>query len=339
MTNFLEQSLLKKYVTMIMNSYFKEAIHKDEKWNFRCNVCGDSQKSLRKKRGWILKSKKTNEWIFTCFNCGQTHSLQYWMKKYFPEFHRMFLNEFLQLEIGSEKVILPVYEKKIEVVKKVMKKRDKFISLISNEKNELIDKSIEYVKGRLIPEEVWKKWFVCTKGVMKNRLIIPFYNKEDEIYFWQGRALFDTMYPKYLNCERERENIIYNIDFIDESKPVGVLEGVVDSLFLTNSIATLSTNWSKEIQTKLDSLKTYYIIDYDSSNDTKKRIEELLKQGKVLFNWVKFIKDLGLPKREKWDLNSVVCFLNKNITFNYNDLKRYLTVDFFDMAFFMGGDY
>lgn len=335
MTNLLEQSILRKYASIIINSRFPEAVHKNEKWNFRCNICKDSKKNLKKKRGWIEPSKKTGELVFKCYNCGKFYNLRTWLKLYFPEYHRMFLNEYLQNEVSPVKVELPVQKSK----EKVSIKKDKFISLISEEENSLIKKAQDYVTDRKIPKDIWAKWFVCSEGTMVNRLIIPFYDKEDQIYFWQGRALNSKMQPKYLNCKQSRDQAIYNIDFIDRGKEVVIVEGVIDSLFIENCIATLSTNWSEEVQKILNLLNSYYLIDYDDSNETKKRVENLIKEGKKLFNWVNFIKDLGLPKKKKWDINDVYRYTNRTEKFTFDELKCYFTNNFYDSIFFKGGDF
>ena len=41
---------------------------KDDKYNFRCVICGDSKKSSKKKRGWLLWNKDYNTYIYHCFN-------------------------------------------------------------------------------------------------------------------------------------------------------------------------------------------------------------------------------------------------------------------------------
>ena len=46
----------------------------DGNYNFRCTICGDSQKSKTKKRAWLLYSKKTSQWMYYCFNCGASLS-------------------------------------------------------------------------------------------------------------------------------------------------------------------------------------------------------------------------------------------------------------------------
>ena len=46
--------------------------------NFRCPLCGDSQKSRTKARGWLLE--KDNNFVYYCHNCGASHSFSYFLK-------------------------------------------------------------------------------------------------------------------------------------------------------------------------------------------------------------------------------------------------------------------
>lgn len=338
MINLLNESILYRYASMILESRFSDnAIKKGDRWNFRCNVCGDSKKSKNKKRGWIEKTKKTNKLIYHCYNCGVCYNLEYWMKLYFPEYHIMYLNEILQT---NEKKYPEIILQDKKEYKDKEENKDKFISLTNKNylKDKLIQKAKNYVIRREIPKNVWEKWFVCIDGIMKNRLIIPFYNKNDEIYYWQGRSLYKKIEPKYLNCKYDKDQAIYNIDFIDKQKPVIVVEGVIDSLFIKNCISVLSTNWSEVIQKKLDKMDCYFLIDYDNSNDTKKRVEKLLKEGKKVFNWIKFIKDYNLPKKSKWDVNELILYFDKKF-FIFEELENYFTNNYYDLIFFKGGNF
>jgi transcription elongation factor Elf1 len=50
--------------------------------NMRCPLCGDSQKSKRKKRGWILE-KDNSAWYY-CHNCHASHPLRKFIEEIDP---------------------------------------------------------------------------------------------------------------------------------------------------------------------------------------------------------------------------------------------------------------
>ena len=52
------------------------------KINFRCPICGDSQKSRSKARGWLLE--RDSEFYYYCHNCGISQSFSYFLKSVDP---------------------------------------------------------------------------------------------------------------------------------------------------------------------------------------------------------------------------------------------------------------
>jgi len=329
MNEILENAVFEKYLKIVMNLNFKGYSFRNSKFNFRCNVCGDSKKSSTKKRGWITLWKK--KWNFKCFNCSSSFSAYAWMKKYYPVVFRDYLREVYSQ--NSTKIIEPTVEKPIEKKETVIQKNFRNFIPILNQRA-ISDKAVQFCIDRKIPKNIYKKWFVCEEGFYRNRLIIPFYDKEEHIYFWQARSLIGKE-PKYLNSLFSKEDVIYNWDFIDKDKEIIVLEGVIDSLFVENSIAVLSTVWDWKIDKKLNALNCYYLLDYDQSKETKRRYLKLLKEKRKIFNWVKLIKDINLPPKDKWDINELIMYKNINKKLSYSNLKKYFTNDFYDSVYFL----
>ena len=104
-------------------------------------------------------------------------------------------------------------------------------------KGELFDQSIKLCKDRLIPENIWNDWYVAIDGSYKNRLIIPYKDNNNKIYNWQGKSLYEWQIPKYKNRLGENFNNIYVYYAVDRNKPVIVFEGVLDALFVKNSVS------------------------------------------------------------------------------------------------------
>ena len=44
-------------------------------YNFRCPVCGDSERNRYKARGYLYPSKDRSGFIYKCHNCGDARSL------------------------------------------------------------------------------------------------------------------------------------------------------------------------------------------------------------------------------------------------------------------------
>ena len=71
-----------KYAMMLSNRLdrFKVKNSNPYKINFRCHICGDSQKSKIKARGWLLESNNTHTFTYFCHNCGASQSFNNFLK-------------------------------------------------------------------------------------------------------------------------------------------------------------------------------------------------------------------------------------------------------------------
>ena len=63
----------------------------DHLWNFRCPVCGDSQKNKTKSRGYVYR--KQNNLFFKCHNCGDGRSISNLIKFLNTDLHKQYVME------------------------------------------------------------------------------------------------------------------------------------------------------------------------------------------------------------------------------------------------------
>ena len=332
--DFVNDSVLLKHIQVVLRNNFSECVERsDNKFNFRCNVCGDSNKSKTKKRGWIVRYK--GKLLFRCFNCGASLLAQNWLKEYFPLEYRSFITECLQTK-NNEQTHTNKKKSKNNIYDPEKYLKD--FRTIKKPHGKIFDLAIEFCYRRKIPEDEWKKWLVCpniSSNQFRNRLIIPVRNKNNEIIYWTGRSLKEGDEPKYRNCKvpvsKATSTIIKRLD---SSKPVICVEGYIDSLFIENGLPLFSTNWSQEVDEELKTFNCYYMLDTDSSKETKKRKINLLKQGRKLFNWNSFLKDNNIPNREKWDVNDLFLYMNLDRKFTFKDFKDYFTSNLIDSVLF-----
>lgn len=298
------------------------------KLNFRCNICGDSEKNLRKKRAWIYEQSGT--WMFHCFNCGVSMKFTTWLKQYQPDHYRSYLMDNLNSDDKSG------YEVKTKRVVNLFSKREpliydfykdcKFSSIINND-TQLAKDAIRFCQKRRIPEETWKKFLVCTSGRLRNRLVIPYFDKSGDIVFFSARKIYDhTEGVKYV-CQIG-DKYIYNLDFVDTTKPVIVVEGPVDAMFIENSVAMTG---AANMEIEHVKAELFYILDND---DTGRRESlKLLKKGKNVFNWKKYLEDKGLYYSKIKDINDLI--LKQNIDkIRFEDVKDYFTNSLVDTIWF-----
>jgi len=255
------------------------------------------------------------------------------MKEFFPSYYKNYYSEILRSnDDKKEKKKLPKL-KNPKVRKRNPEKKDvQYFIPIKKGKSELFEKAITLCTLRNIPEEIWSTWFVAIDGTYKNRLIIPFYDDKGKIYFYQGRSLNEYMTTKYLSRAGDY-NSIYNYYNVDKNVPVIILEGLIDSIFVENSIAITGVKIEDDRINDFENRR--FLIDYDCvTQDTRKKVISLLIKGEYVFNWKKFIKKHKLPEREKWDVNDVCLYLKKD-KFTYKELEPFFTNSIYDKVFFV----
>ena len=320
----LRNYLLRKYLNLVL-SHKDGVIVRDRYFQFRCLDCGDSHKNKFKKRGYLLFHN--NRWSFKCHNCSLSISAEKWLKKHFPIQYKQYIVELLQNR-EPENNPIPVPANVVLKEEKIDEEKIAVSSFVSINKGttDIFTKAKEFCLNRKIPENIWKKWFVSTKGKYGGRLILPFFDDEQKIYFYQARTLCGQT-PKYLNRVGDKQ--IYNIYNVDKSKPIQVCEGPIDSCFLSNAIAILGCSLSEEVVNKIKQLgEIHWLFDFDEAGIEASK--EYLTKGESVFLWKKFSQEMGLPKREKFDINDVILFLNRDKPFEFKELKRFYSSSIYD---------
>lgn len=326
--------ILEKYLEYAFGTYKSGAYFSYEKIMVRCPICQD-----KKKRAYILKNnpKDRGRWVFTCFNGGcvanDAIKATNFLKIYFPGLYEDYRKEVFSLRKWNREHLdtyVPKQSTPEPEEKKINEKNDtKHFIPINKGVGPLFDKAREYCKGRKIPTDIWNKWFVSTGGRYEGRLIIPFYDNDGLIYYYQGRTLIGQE-PKYLNRRTVTTKEIYNIHNIDRSKPVMVTEGPIDSMFLENAIATLGVKHSEKILLDLSELKCYYVFDNDK--DGRRCASSYLEDEKWVFNWDKFLRESDCAIKPK-DINDYI--LVKGISkLTFSDLQKYFTKNVYDKVWF-----
>ena len=228
-----------KYIGLISSRLQKFKKVKADLYNFRCPICGDSQKNKNKTRGYIYPVK--NNTNFKCHNCGASMSLNKFIKHLDSVLHKQYtLEKFKEGHTGKNFV---VEEPKFEFAKPVFKKS------IDLPKASTDSVAKEYLEKRKIdPDKFYYadrfKWWTNTQkktfdtiGRDEPRIIIPMYDEEKNLIGFQGRAL-DKSPNKYITIMiQEDAPKIYGLDTIDKTSPVYITEGPFDSTFVRNSIA------------------------------------------------------------------------------------------------------
>jgi transcription elongation factor Elf1 len=297
----------------------------DEKhagFNFRCPVCGDSKKSKRKKRAWIL-IKEDGRPRFFCHNCDLSCSFNNLLKEYFNKTYRKFFselsardNDYTAIKSTTAEIIeTSEYDK---LIKKDLKPIIDDVAFgVYEEVKSLTLKNLQlrvlkYLKSRKIPEKKIKELYISYKDYeengeikyyLKNKIIIPYY-KDEVVYAFQARTLMDNPdVVKYITIKEENEIKIYNFFEADEDDIALVTEGPIDSWFLRNGLSVSGSVSPHSDVVKLIEKKFGDVIwvfdNHYCDPDGKKKTEKFLWAGKKCYIWTKDLK-------EHKDVNDVI---------------------------------
>ena len=139
--------------------------------------------------------------------------------------------------------------------------------------------AFNYIKSRNITDEMIEKFNIgfCYQGPYENRIIIPSYDKDNELNYFIARSYLTKTKIKYKNPEVQKETIIWNEHLIKWDEPVYIVEGAFDSIFLENSIPMLGKFMTQNLFDKLYSSakKVIIVLDPDAWNDSEKLFHKL----------------------------------------------------------------
>lgn len=314
----------RKYLLLISPKLKLFSQKKLDLYNFRCPICGDSQKDKNKSRGYVFKRK--DDYFFRCHNCAASLNFYNFLEKVQPSILREYsLERFRKDEPKPE-------EPSIEIAKTkpVFKKRLKLKTVAELSDTHLAKK---YCIDRKIPEESlynlyyapdFKK-FVEDLGVEKNnlidddkRLVIPFFDKDKNLVALQGRTLTNSS-MRYITVKiTDESEKFFGLDRINEDEKVYVVEGPIDSLFLENAIATADSNL-----TRVDQLfdRSKFVLVFDNEPRNKEIIKLLDKAIENHYNvviWPEMIesKDINDMVLEGFTVEEIRDIIEKNTFVN-----------------------
>lgn len=233
--------------------------------NCRCPLCGDSQVSQKKARGYFYSEK--SELYYKCWNCGASTHFSKFLKGFDPNLYKTYTLEKFVQNFETKESPEPKFDE------------TKFIYKPLEIQNVEGTEAEEYLRDRMIPEDQWHRLFYARKfykwaanytdkfeGLTDehSRLIIPWFNSNGDMFAFQGRALSDhkmRYYTVMLNPDEPTK--VFGLDKLNKEKTVYVLEGALDSLFIPNSVAVGSSTLYKYGPDDVDCV---YIPDADYRN-------------------------------------------------------------------------
>ena len=286
------------YATMLSGRLerFKIRSTNPYKINFRCPLCNDSQKSLSKARGWLLE--KNNSFHFFCHNCGSSQSFQFFLKNVDGMLYKDYIAEkFLKdtkssANTSSEKTQTSEF-KQPEFNKHPLKKIKKISSLPHDHAlKKYIDKrripSSQHYRLYYAPKfKTWINSIIPNKfeniGKDEPRLVIPFLDESGYVFGVSARG-FDPKGIRYITIMFKDVPKVFGLDTVNFDKTYFVVEGAIDSLFLSNAVAMAGADGNVNGLKRTEN--AIFVFDAEPRNkEIHKRIERLIKAGHRVCIW------------------------------------------------------
>ena len=321
-----------KYLNLLSSRLDKFKQTKRNVWNFRCPICGDSQRNKNKARGYVYETK--GNLIFKCHNCGTSMNVDRLINKIDPVLHKEYRLEKFQ---DGKKPKPDMRKVKRIISEKPHFKKDILKDLIPISKLNNSHPAKEYLLNRKLPTEAlyytekFKEWTNSVKPDTfqdvtqdEGRIIIPFKSEEGDVFGFQGRSLNNTSVRYLTILLQEGMPKVFGLDKIDYAKPIFITEGPFDSLFLENAIAMAGADVSN-----LHTAGHYiYILDNEPRNGAiTARIKKLIDSGENVVIWPshirqKDINDMILAGLSVENIVKSNIYSGLNATLKFNEWKK-----------------
>ena len=296
-----------KFIGLVSSRLLKFKKIKADLYNFRCPICGDSQKNKGKTRGYLYSVKA--DMNFRCHNCGASMTLSNFLKTLDPVIHKQYVFE--RFKGGKTGRGTVVEEPKFNFEAPKFKPK---LDLPKASENPAAKSYLE--KRKLNPDKFYytdkfKAWSNSHKKTFDDvkydepRIIIPLFYKDTLVGF-QGRSLGPSKVKYITVMINDDAPKIYGLDNIRRDAPVFVTEGPFDSTFLLNSIAMCGADGDVG---KWGISTPVWVYDNEPRNrEIVRRIEDTIDRGEKVVIWPSNIpeKDINDMVLAGHDVQTVV---------------------------------
>jgi predicted RNA-binding Zn-ribbon protein involved in translation (DUF1610 family) len=279
-----------KYINLISSRFQKFKRVKNNLYNFRCPICGDSQTNKNKARGYLYQIK--NNTNYKCHNCGINVSFNNFLKQIDTQIHKQYIFEkFKEGNTGKNfttqtpvlKFEAPKFRPKLDLPKA----SENPVAKAYLENRKLNSDNYYYT-------EKFKEWTNSLRPTFDNvskdepRIIIPLFYQNILVGF-QGRALGPSKVKYITIMLTDDAPKIYGLDKVQKNKSVYITEGPFDSTFISNSIALCGSDGDVD---KWGICDPVWVYDNEPRNrEILSRISRVIEMGHKVIIWPSTIKE------------------------------------------------
>lgn len=306
------EDLLKQHIDKLTIKSRKPGKYR---FNGRCPVCNEGS-SKTKKRFFCLEDH--DHWTVYCHNCDLNTSFEKFLENNYPDDYENIRAIYLKTYFEpKDKNVNTYVHKKLEPTEEIHYYLKGYfdkncIPLTKPQSHEKLEKlrlyALKQMQKRLIPSRFIDEMFFCYKGHFNWRVIIPFINGRGLYYNFQARDIKpfpknqDELTPdQKIDCQERKDkkyifaqfddfelpdDKIYNQYRVSKTRTLYICEGIIDSMFIDNSVALCNANVLSE---RAEILKEQYedrvwVIDSPWTDKTGfQKICKLLEMNEKCF--------------------------------------------------------
>ena len=279
-----------KYINLISSRFQKFKKVKHNLYNFRCPICGDSQKNKNKARGYLYQVKSNTN--FKCHNCGLNISFNNFLKQLDPVIYKQYIFE--KFKDGKTGKNFTADEPKFNFETPKFKPKLDLPKASENPVSKLYLEKRKLNPDKFYYSDKFKEWTNSLHHTFDSterdepRIIIPLFYQNTLVGF-QGRALGPNKIKYITVMLNDNAPKIYGLDEIQKTETVYITEGPFDSTFIRNAIALCGADGDVS---KWGINNPVWIYDNEPRNtEILSRISRVIETGQKVVIWPSSIKE------------------------------------------------
>lgn len=276
-----------------------------------CCICHEGSSWLKKKRCYYIPTIGR----INCFNCGWTGSAVDWIREVTGDSIGTIFNEARNYDLIPRSATKRSVS---EETRKVPTLPADSINLLCDQQlkfykeNKTVAAGLDLIIKRRLGTAVNRPkslWISLTDYTHANRLVIPFYDIQGDIAYYQTRRIFDDGSPKYLSKSGGIKGL-FGIDKVDEGADcIFINEGPINAFFCKNAVATAGiqegsdSTFTARQQQQIAAFplhKKIWVLDSQwLDRPSYKKTARLIDVGENVFIWP---KELGVKYKDFNDI-------------------------------------
>ena len=265
-----------------------------------CPICREGKSWQKKRRCYYV----VDDNFICCHNCGWYSRPLKWIQEVSGLTYREVAEELqsydiLPADIGKEEIAIKQRTNDETLPLDCINLFDESQVEYYND-NKVVNRALEVIKERRLDTAVNRPdtlWISLTDRMQKNRIVIPFYDENGNIPFYQTRAIFpcEKGIPKYLG-KLNGEKSLFNLNKVSlDLEYIFIFEGPIDSFFVKNGTAVagiqeksnnMFSTLQKEQLSKFMFHKRIWVLDSQWLDEaSRNKTTKLIDNGETVFIW------------------------------------------------------